>query len=106
MHDQPLTETSPLVLLVEDFEDAREMYSEYLQFTGLRVAIALALVAITATEMVASNDGLGYLVWNSWQLFQPPNMYVGLVAIALIGAVSTGVVLLAERVALPWSTRH
>jgi sulfonate transport system permease protein len=34
-------------------------------FTGLRVAIALALVAITATEMVASNDGLGYLVWNS-----------------------------------------
>jgi sulfonate transport system permease protein len=75
-------------------------------FTGLRVAIALALVAITATEMVASNDGLGYLVWNSWQLFQPPNMYVGLVAIALLGAVSTGVVLLAERVALPWSTRH
>jgi NitT/TauT family transport system permease protein len=75
-------------------------------FTGLRVAVALALVAITATEMVASNDGLGYLVWNSWQLFQPPEMYVGLVAIALLGAASTGVVLLAERLALPWSTRR
>jgi CheY-like chemotaxis protein len=38
MDDQPLTDTPPLVLLVEDFEDAREMYAEYLQFTGLRVA--------------------------------------------------------------------
>lgn len=28
----------PLVLLVEDFEDAREMYAEYLAFSGLRVA--------------------------------------------------------------------
>jgi two-component system, cell cycle response regulator DivK len=26
---------TPLVLLVEDFDDAREMYSEYLQFNGL-----------------------------------------------------------------------
>ena len=28
----------PLVLLIEDFEDAREMYAEYLEFQGLRVA--------------------------------------------------------------------
>ena len=28
----------PLVLLVEDFEDAREMYAEYLQFSGFRTA--------------------------------------------------------------------
>ena len=26
----------PLVLLIEDFDDAREMYAEYLEFTGLR----------------------------------------------------------------------
>lgn len=30
--------TTPLVLLVEDFDDAREMYAEYLEFNGLRVA--------------------------------------------------------------------
>ena len=29
---------SPLVLLIEDFDDAREMYAEYLQFSGLRTA--------------------------------------------------------------------
>lgn len=28
----------PLVLLIEDFDDAREMYAEYLEFSGLRTA--------------------------------------------------------------------
>ena len=27
----------PLVLVVEDYQDAREMYSAYLQFSGYRV---------------------------------------------------------------------
>jgi CheY-like chemotaxis protein len=31
---------APLVLLVEDYEDAREMYSAYLQYAGFRVAEA------------------------------------------------------------------
>lgn len=31
---------SPLILLVEDFADAREMYSDYLTFSGFRVATA------------------------------------------------------------------
>jgi two-component system, cell cycle response regulator DivK len=33
-----MTDSAPLVLLVEDFDDAREMYAEYLQFAGMRVA--------------------------------------------------------------------
>jgi two-component system cell cycle response regulator DivK len=33
-----MTAPIPLVLLVEDFDDAREMYAEYLEFNGLRVA--------------------------------------------------------------------
>jgi len=31
---------APLVLVVEDYQDAREMYSAYLQFSGYRVAEA------------------------------------------------------------------
>jgi CheY-like chemotaxis protein len=30
----------PLVLIVEDYEDAREMYAEYLKYSGFRVAEA------------------------------------------------------------------
>jgi len=34
------TTPEPLVLVVEDYQDAREMYSAYLQFSGYRVAEA------------------------------------------------------------------
>jgi len=32
---------NPLVLVVEDYQDAREMYAAYLQFSGFRVAEAV-----------------------------------------------------------------
>ncbi|RKG66391.1 response regulator [Corallococcus sp. CA054B] len=32
--------TKPLVLVVDDYQDAREMYAEYLEFSGFRVAEA------------------------------------------------------------------
>ena len=35
-----MSSAPPLVLLVEDFDDAREMYADYLEFNGLRVASA------------------------------------------------------------------
>jgi two-component system, cell cycle response regulator DivK len=34
------TSVKPLVLVVEDYQDAREMYAAYLQFSGYRVAEA------------------------------------------------------------------
>jgi len=34
------TRTQPLVLVVEDYSDAREMYAAYLQFSGFEVAEA------------------------------------------------------------------
>jgi CheY-like chemotaxis protein len=34
------TKSAPLVLVVDDFSDAREMYGEYLRFCGYRVAEA------------------------------------------------------------------
>ena len=33
-------QNTPLILVVDDYQDAREMYSEYLQFSGFRVAEA------------------------------------------------------------------
>ncbi|QAY60187.1 ABC transporter permease [Microbacterium protaetiae] len=70
--------------------------------TGLRVSAGMAVIVITAVEFVASNTGLGYLIWNSWQLFQPSTMFVGLITVALIGALVTGLVIILERLMLPW----
>jgi CheY-like chemotaxis protein len=33
-------QSAPLILVVDDYQDAREMYAEYLQFSGFRVAEA------------------------------------------------------------------
>ena len=33
-------QNAPLILVVDDYQDAREMYAEYLQYSGFRVAEA------------------------------------------------------------------
>lgn len=71
-------------------------------FAGARVAVGTGVIVITAIEMLASNTGLGYLIWNSWTLFMPDTMYVGLVMVSLVGAGLTALFALLERRALPW----
>jgi NitT/TauT family transport system permease protein len=71
-------------------------------FTSLRVAAGIAIVVVVSVEFVAANSGLGYLIWNSWQLFQPAQMYVGLIVVSLIGALLTGLLIVVERLTLPW----
>jgi len=71
-------------------------------FTGLQVAAGSGVIVITAVEFVASNQGLGFLIWNSWQLFQPAQMFVGLIVVSLIGALLTGATVLLERALVPW----
>ncbi|MGG2460722.1 ABC transporter permease [Streptomyces sp. RGM 3693] len=70
--------------------------------TGLRTAAGLGVVVVVAVEFVASESGLGYLIWNAWTLFQPDRMYVGLVAVAVLGALFSGLVALLGRWAMPW----
>lgn len=71
-------------------------------FAGFRVAVGTGVIVITAVEMLASNTGLGYLIWNSWTLFMPDKMYVGLVMVSLLGAGLTALFAVLERSALPW----
>ncbi|WP_232549681.1 ABC transporter permease [Propioniciclava soli] len=71
-------------------------------FAGFRVAVGTGVIVITAVEMLASNTGLGYLIWNSWTLFMPARMYVGLVMVSLLGAGLTALFALLERRAIPW----
>jgi two-component system cell cycle response regulator DivK len=40
MTNSPAEGDKPLVLVVDDYQDAREMYAEYLEFSGFRVAQA------------------------------------------------------------------
>ncbi|MDN5899869.1 MAG: ABC transporter permease [Brachybacterium sp.] len=72
-------------------------------FSGLKTATGTAVVVVTAVEFTgASTTGLGYLIWNSWQLFIPEKLYVGLLVIGIIGAVLTTLLSRSEKLLLPW----
>ncbi|MFD7029263.1 ABC transporter permease [Streptomyces sp. NPDC059917] len=70
--------------------------------TGLRTAAGLGVVVVVAVEFVASESGLGFLIWNSWTLFQPERMYAGIIAVAVLGTAFSALLALAERVVMPW----
>src|SRR5437879_13694171 len=58
-------------------------------FAGLRIALAVSFIVLVAAEFVATKSGLGYLIWNSWELLQVDIMFVGLVTLGLLGLITS-----------------
>ena len=71
-------------------------------FTGLRLAMGFALVVVVGTEFVNAKDGLGYVIWNSYQTLRIKPMFVGLAGTAILGWVLTLALGMLENWALPW----
>lgn len=72
-------------------------------FTSIRLAIGFGLLVVVSTEFVNANEGVGWLIWHSWSLFQPPAMYVGIAVSALTGLLATTIVTLVGRLVMPWN---
>ncbi|MBP0464987.1 ABC transporter permease [Roseomonas sp. PWR1] len=53
--------------------------------TGMRLAMSNAFVTIVAAELVASNDGLGKMLWDARLFMQIEDIFVALVALGLLG---------------------
>lgn len=75
-------------------------------FTGLRMAAASSILVLIAAEMVGAKAGLGYLITASQLNFQIPNMYAGIVAIALVGLAFNGVLVFVENRLSRWRTTN
>jgi NitT/TauT family transport system permease protein len=71
-------------------------------FAGLRIAVAVSFIVLVAAEFVASKTGIGYLIWNSWELLQVDYMFVGIVVIGMIGLVTSALLQEIERKCIPW----
>lgn len=71
-------------------------------FTGLRMAAASSILVLIAAEMVGAKAGLGYLITASQLNFQIPNMYAGIVTIALVGVVFNGILVAIEARLSGW----
>jgi ABC-type nitrate/sulfonate/bicarbonate transport system permease component len=73
-------------------------------FAGLRIALAVSFIVLVASEFVATKSGIGYLIWNSWELLQVDIMFVGIVTIGILGLITSVVFQEIERRAIPWKT--
>lgn len=72
-------------------------------FTSLRIGIGLAVLSVVGIEFVVADDGIGQLIWKSWNLLLPAQMFVGVICASLIGVVMGSIVTLLERFLIPWN---
>ena len=73
-------------------------------FAGLRVGLAISFIVLIAAEFVISKNGIGHLIWNSWQLLDVDTMFVGIITIGILGVVPSALFGEFERIVIPWKT--
>jgi ABC-type nitrate/sulfonate/bicarbonate transport system permease component len=75
-------------------------------FAGLRIALAVSFIVLVASEFVATKIGIGYMIWNSWELLQVDVMFVGIVTVGVLGLIATVILQEIERKVIPWKAEH
>jgi len=56
------------------------------------------------SELAAADDGIGFMVWNAWQVLTVDTVAVGLLVIAILGLVFSVVLDQIERWLIPWKS--
>jgi len=69
---------------------------------GGLVSLGLALLGTVAVEFLVTTEGLGYIIWNSWQVLSLSRSMAGLVVAALLGAACYLLMDWLERWITPW----
>jgi ABC-type nitrate/sulfonate/bicarbonate transport system permease component len=69
---------------------------------GMRTSVSIAIILMVVSEMVASRNGIGYLVLQSQRRFATSDMWAGIIVLGVIGYVANGVFVLAEHHLLRW----
>jgi len=71
-------------------------------FTGLRLGAGTALILVFITEMEATKAGLGFLLWESYQLLLVKEVFTCTIAFGLLGILSSWALQGMERLVCPW----
>jgi ABC-type nitrate/sulfonate/bicarbonate transport system permease component len=69
--------------------------------TSIRLTAGIAILVIVGIEMVSGDSGLGYLIFQRSQVFDPGTMYAGVIIAGVIGVAFTGLVTLALKFVVP-----
>jgi sulfonate transport system permease protein len=74
-------------------------------FLGMRSALALAWVLLIVAEVIASSDGIGWLMWDARNFARPADMIVGMITAGLLGALTMSVLSHLQQLLLFWKPR-
>ena len=74
-------------------------------FVSLRTAMALSWAVVVASELIAAQVGLGYLIQSASQVYAINKVYVGVALIGLVGVTIDLMFLAVERRLLHWVGR-
>jgi ABC-type nitrate/sulfonate/bicarbonate transport system permease component len=71
-------------------------------FAGMRTSLAIGIILMVVSEMVASDNGIGYFVLESQRSFAVPEMWSGIVLLGLLGFAVNWLFLVVEARVLFW----
>ena len=73
-------------------------------FTGLQIAMGAAWFSLVAGEMIAAQYGLGFLIWEAYNLIQYSTIVIGMATLGAVGYLSSALVRWSGRRLMAW--RH
>jgi ABC-type nitrate/sulfonate/bicarbonate transport system permease component len=71
-------------------------------FTGMRVSLAVALIVMVISEMVAASSGIGYFILSAQRGFKIREMFAGVLTLAALGYILNRAFLAIENRVLAW----
>ena len=74
--------------------------------TGMAVGMGISWEMVVASEMIAGDTGLGYLLWQSFQINAISHVIVCMVSIGIAGYFSSGLIRMLGGFAAPWQRLH
>lgn len=75
-------------------------------FAGCKIAIPLAVIGSIVGEFISGRAGLGYLVLSANNYFNTPMAFTTLLYLVVMSLALYGMVIVAEKLILPWYRRE
>jgi NitT/TauT family transport system permease protein len=69
---------------------------------GFRISLGLALVSTIAVEFLVTDNGIGHVIWNSWEILSLSRSVAGLAVTGVIGFIAFAIFARLERRIIPW----
>jgi ABC-type nitrate/sulfonate/bicarbonate transport system permease component len=70
--------------------------------TGIRIGSAISWTLVVASELVAAQSGLGYMIMDAATFFRVTDVYIGLITIGIIGFLLESIIAFAEHRIVHW----